>query len=85
MLKKIPRVKVQSCVRLDREAQEWRGYRVTVPHHALLQDSQVFDSGHTSHVAYGLFGMPEEGSLNRRFPEIQTTTVEEIIGLWKGH
>lgn len=36
------------------------------------------------YVAYGLFDFPEEGSLNQQFPEIKTTTFEEIIGLWKG-
>lgn len=35
------------------------------------------------YVAYGLFDVPEEGSLNRLFPEIKTTKVEEIIGMWK--
>ena len=36
------------------------------------------------YVAYGMFDFPEEGSLNQQFPEIKTTTVEEIIGHWKG-
>jgi len=36
------------------------------------------------YVAYGLFDMSEEGSLNQLFPEIKTTPVEEIIGHWKG-
>ncbi|KAL1599467.1 hypothetical protein SLS60_007270 [Paraconiothyrium brasiliense] len=36
------------------------------------------------YVANGMFDMPEEGSLNQIFPEIKTTTVEEIIGHWKG-
>jgi hypothetical protein len=36
------------------------------------------------YVAYGMFDFPEEGSLNQLFPEIKTTTVEEIIGHWKG-
>ncbi|KAJ4300051.1 hypothetical protein N0V90_005300 [Kalmusia sp. IMI 367209] len=35
------------------------------------------------YVAYGMFDFPEEGSLNQRFPEIKTTTVEEIISHWK--
>lgn len=36
------------------------------------------------YVAYGLFDMPEEGSLNQIFPEIETTKVSEIIDHWKG-
>lgn len=36
------------------------------------------------YVAYGLFDLPEEGSLNEQFPEIETATVREIIGHWKG-
>ena len=36
------------------------------------------------YVAHGMFDVPEEGSLNQLFPEIKTTTVEEIIGHWEG-
>ena len=33
------------------------------------------------YVAYGMFDLPEEGSLNQLFPEIETITVEEIVRL----
>lgn len=36
------------------------------------------------YVAYGTSDFPEEGSLNQLVPEIRTTTVDEIIGHWKG-
>lgn len=32
----------------------------------------------------GVMRIPQEGSLNKRFPEIKTTTVREVIGVWKG-
>lgn len=44
---------------------------------------QVIQSKFGLYVAYGMFDMPEAGSLNQLFPEIETTTVEEIIGHWK--
>jgi hypothetical protein len=36
------------------------------------------------YVAYGMFDLPEERSLNQQFPEIKTTTLEDVIGHWKG-
>lgn len=36
------------------------------------------------YVANGLFDLPEDGSLNQLFQEIETTTVEEILSLWNG-
>ncbi|KAK5047035.1 hypothetical protein LTR84_006977 [Exophiala bonariae] len=36
------------------------------------------------YVAYGLFDLPEEGSLNQLFPEIGTSTAEGIIDCWRG-
>jgi hypothetical protein len=33
---------------------------------------------------HGLFTVPEDKALNNRFPEIKTTTVDEVLGLWKG-
>ncbi|KAJ9614448.1 hypothetical protein H2200_002584 [Cladophialophora chaetospira] len=35
------------------------------------------------YVANGMFDLPEEGSLNQKFPELKTTTIDEIIGHWK--
>jgi len=32
----------------------------------------------------GMMHVPKEGSLNERFPEIETTTVREVLGAWKG-
>ena len=32
----------------------------------------------------GLMQLPKEGSLNEQFPEIETTTVRELLGVWKG-
>jgi len=32
----------------------------------------------------GLMQLPKEGSLNEQFPEIETTTVREALGAWKG-
>jgi hypothetical protein len=36
------------------------------------------------YVIEGLFDMPEERSLNKRYPEIKTKTVRECISAWKG-
>lgn len=36
------------------------------------------------YIVHGLFTAPEEKALNRRFSEIETITVEEVLGLWKG-
>jgi hypothetical protein len=32
----------------------------------------------------GLMHVPKEGSLNEQFPEIETTTVKDVVGIWKG-
>jgi hypothetical protein len=36
-------------------------------------------------VVEGLFNVPEDLSLNAKFPEIKTTKLSEIVGAWKGH
>ncbi|KAL7947577.1 hypothetical protein V8C42DRAFT_318153 [Trichoderma barbatum] len=36
-------------------------------------------------VVDGRFKMPEEKSLNAKFPEIKTTKLSEVVGAWKGH
>jgi hypothetical protein len=33
----------------------------------------------------GIMLFPQEGSLNEKFPEIKTMSVEEVVGAWKGH
>lgn len=33
---------------------------------------------------HGYFAVPEEKALNKRFPQIKTLTVEEVLQLWKG-
>ncbi|KAM0263897.1 hypothetical protein ACHAQJ_000932 [Trichoderma viride] len=38
-----------------------------------------------SWIIDGSFDVPEENSLNAKFPEIKTTKLSEIIGAWKGH
>jgi hypothetical protein len=35
-------------------------------------------------VVHGLFLIKEEDALNSTFPEIQTTTVESVLSVWKG-
>ncbi|KAJ8111668.1 hypothetical protein OPT61_g5792 [Boeremia exigua] len=36
-------------------------------------------------AASGIMHYQLQGSLNERFPEIETTSVKEIVGAWKGH
>lgn len=68
-----------------------RGEITELPFHTSLYSRvpksliQGIQSKFALYVVYGFFDMPEEGSLNQKFPEIKTTTVEEIIGVWKGH
>ncbi|RFU80190.1 hypothetical protein TARUN_2000 [Trichoderma arundinaceum] len=38
-----------------------------------------------SWVVDGGFNVPEENSLNAKFPDIETTKLSEIVGAWKGH
>jgi hypothetical protein len=45
---------------------------------------RVFQARFGLYVVHGSFTVPEEKALNRRFPEIETITVEEVLGLWKG-
>jgi hypothetical protein len=35
-------------------------------------------------VATNVMDVPKEGSLNKMFPDIATTSVEEVVGAWKG-
>jgi len=36
------------------------------------------------YVVYGIFTVPEDQALNKKFPEIETMSVDEVLGLWKG-
>lgn len=36
-------------------------------------------------IINGDFDVPEDLSLNAKFPEIKTTKLSEIVGAWKGH
>ncbi|KAL6872507.1 hypothetical protein HDV57DRAFT_505364 [Trichoderma longibrachiatum] len=36
-------------------------------------------------IIEGRLDVPEDKSLNAKFPEIQTTKLSEIVGAWKGH
>ncbi|KAJ9614099.1 hypothetical protein H2200_002235 [Cladophialophora chaetospira] len=36
------------------------------------------------YVTQGLFDLPEEESLNKKFPDIKTTTVREVLSAWAG-
>ncbi|KAL7913111.1 hypothetical protein GGI35DRAFT_491340 [Trichoderma velutinum] len=45
---------------------------------------QTYFSKFGQYIIAGLFDMPAEKSLNKVFPEVKTTTVEEVLDLWKG-
>lgn len=32
----------------------------------------------------GIMFVPHEGSLNEKFPKIQTNSVKDVVGTWKG-
>ncbi|PNP53746.1 hypothetical protein THARTR1_05870 [Trichoderma harzianum] len=51
-----------------------------LPKHVL----QAYFSKFGQYIIAGLFDIPAEKSLNKVFPEVKTTTVEEVLGLWKG-
>ncbi|KAL6832780.1 hypothetical protein V8C40DRAFT_145132 [Trichoderma camerunense] len=51
-----------------------------LPKHIL----QMYFSKFGQYIIAGLFDTPVEKSLNNVFPEVKTTTVEEVVGLWKG-
>jgi hypothetical protein len=36
------------------------------------------------YVTAGLFDLPEDRSLNKKFPEIKPMTVREMLGAWVG-
>lgn len=36
------------------------------------------------YTVHGLFYLPEERTLNKKFPQIKTMTVAEVINSWKG-
>ena len=36
-------------------------------------------------IIEGRLDVPEDKSLNAKFPEIKTTKLSEIVGAWKGH
>ncbi|KAK4074703.1 uncharacterized protein Triagg1_4852 [Trichoderma aggressivum f. europaeum] len=45
---------------------------------------QAYFSKFGQYIVAGLFDTPAEKSLNKVFPEVKTTTVEEVLGVWKG-
>ncbi|KAL9087171.1 MAG: hypothetical protein Q9165_006822 [Trypethelium subeluteriae] len=47
------------------------------------ETSRILQARFGLFVVHGLFTVPEEKALNRKFPEIKTTTVQEILDLWK--
>lgn len=51
-----------------------------LPKHIL----QMYFSKFGQCIIAGLFDTPAEKSLNKVFPEVKTTRVEEVVGLWKG-
>ncbi|KAM6480970.1 hypothetical protein HDV62DRAFT_398271 [Trichoderma sp. SZMC 28011] len=51
-----------------------------LPKHIL----QMYFSKFGQYIIAGLFDTPDEKSLNKVFPEVKTTTVQEVVGLWKG-
>lgn len=36
------------------------------------------------YITRGLVDLPEENSLNQKFPEIKTKSIKEIVDAWKG-
>ncbi|EXJ57237.1 hypothetical protein A1O7_07584 [Cladophialophora yegresii CBS 114405] len=45
---------------------------------------QQYFSKFALYVTMGLFDLPEDGSLNREFPDIKPTTVREMLSVWVG-
>ncbi|ETI25726.1 hypothetical protein G647_02500 [Cladophialophora carrionii CBS 160.54] len=45
---------------------------------------QQYFSKFALYVTLGLFDLPEDGSLNRKFPDIKPTTVREMLSVWVG-
>ncbi|KAK6444207.1 phenylcoumaran benzylic ether reductase [Trichoderma asperellum] len=45
---------------------------------------QTYFSKFGLYLIAGLFDMPTDKSLNKIFPEVKTTTVKEVLDLWKG-
>lgn len=65
------------------EVTELPGYEAsykTYPKAFLLKVLSVFGLS----IVQGLLDLPEESSLNKRFPALQTTKVKEIVDAWKG-
>lgn len=48
---------------------------------SLLQD---YFSKFSLYIIAGLFDIPADKSLNKLFPEVKTTTVKDVLDLWKG-
>jgi hypothetical protein len=36
------------------------------------------------YIVHDLFTVPEDKAFNKKFTEINTTTVDEVLGLWRG-
>ncbi|RFU80282.1 nmra-like family [Trichoderma arundinaceum] len=45
---------------------------------------QMFFSRFGLYILAGLFDVTEDKTLNKIFPDVKTTTVEDVVGLWKG-
>lgn len=44
---------------------------------------QTYFSKFSLYLIAGLFDIPVDKSLNKIFPEVKTTTVKEVLDLWK--
>ncbi|KAL6887106.1 hypothetical protein GGI43DRAFT_267301 [Trichoderma evansii] len=67
-----------------------KGEVTELPSHAMAYEFfpkpllQQYFSKFGLYIMAGLFDMPTDKSLNAIFPEVKTTTVKEVLGLWKG-
>lgn len=67
----------------------WRGECTDMPTYGPesyipLATLRVLQARFGLYVVYGIFTVLEDKALNKKFPEIETTTVDEVLGLWKG-
>ncbi|PON21559.1 hypothetical protein TGAM01_v209589 [Trichoderma gamsii] len=67
-----------------------KGEVTELPSHAMAYEHfpkpmlQSYFSKFSLYIIAGLFDMPADKSLNKIFPEVKTTTVKEVLDLWKG-
>lgn len=67
-----------------------RGEVTELPSHAMAYEFfpkpllQQYFSKFGLYIMAGLFDMPTDKSLNSIFPEVKTTTVKEVLDIWKG-